>query len=105
LEKLFGIVFWIKLLSVLPVSFVRGQIAAVRESDWPDWQKAIVLASAFVLWVAGLLSIRDFTLRLSVHYVVGEAFVAGQDGFPARTAMCVGRRRWGSVWIYDHQQE
>lgn len=30
-----------------------GLFLLLRESDWPDWQKAIVLAGAFVLWVSG----------------------------------------------------
>jgi len=57
-----------------------GLFLLLRESDWPDWQKAIVLASAFVLWVVGnSLSIR----RLSRHrgklhsLFVRNAFVAG----------------------------
>jgi hypothetical protein len=31
-----------------------GLFLLLRESDWPDWQKAIVLAGVFVFWTAAL---------------------------------------------------
>jgi hypothetical protein len=31
-----------------------GMLLLLRESDWPDWQKAIVLAAVFVFWTAAI---------------------------------------------------
>jgi hypothetical protein len=46
-----------------------GIFLLLRESDWPDWQKAIVLASAFVLWVAGK------SYRFDDYHVTTESFI------------------------------
>jgi hypothetical protein len=46
-----------------------GIFLLLRESDWPDWQKAIVLASAFVLWVAGP------SYRFDDYHVTTESFI------------------------------
>jgi hypothetical protein len=46
-----------------------GMFLLLRASDWPDWQKAIVLASAFVLWVAGL------SYRFDDYHVTTESFI------------------------------
>jgi hypothetical protein len=46
-----------------------GMFLLLRESDWPDWQKAIVLASAFVLWVAGT------SYRFDDYHVTTESFI------------------------------
>jgi hypothetical protein len=46
-----------------------GLFLLLRESDWPDWQKAIVLASAFVLWVAGT------SYRFDDYHVTTESFI------------------------------
>jgi hypothetical protein len=46
-----------------------GLFLLLRESDWPDWQKAIVLASAFVLWVVGK------SYRFDDYHVTAESFI------------------------------
>jgi hypothetical protein len=46
-----------------------GLFLLLRESDWPDWQKAIVLASGFVLWVAGT------SYRFDDYHVTTESFI------------------------------
>jgi hypothetical protein len=46
-----------------------GLILLLRESDWPDWQKAIVLASAFVFWTTA------FSYRFDDFHVTTEVFV------------------------------
>jgi hypothetical protein len=46
-----------------------GIFLLLRESDWPDWQKAIVLASAFVLWVGG------DSYRFDDYHVTTESFI------------------------------
>jgi hypothetical protein len=46
-----------------------GLFLLLRESDWPDWQKAIVLASSFVLWVVGS------TYRFDDYHVTTECFI------------------------------
>jgi hypothetical protein len=46
-----------------------GIFLLLRESDWPDWQKAIVLASAFVLCVAGP------SYRFDDYHVTAESFI------------------------------
>ena len=46
-----------------------GIFLLLQESDWPDWQKAIVLASAFVLWVAGP------SYRFDDYHVTTESFI------------------------------
>ena len=69
--KLFGIkclVIEIPSLLHLLVLCV-GIFLLLRESDWPDWQKAIVLASAFVLWVAGP------SYRFDDYHVTTESFI------------------------------
>ena len=69
--KLFGIKC---LVTEIPSVFhllilCLGIFLLLRESDWPDWQKAIVLASAFVLWVAGL------SYRFDDYHVTTESFI------------------------------
>jgi hypothetical protein len=46
-----------------------GLVLLLRESDWPDWQKAVMLASAFVLWVAGP------SYRFDDYHVTAESFI------------------------------
>jgi hypothetical protein len=46
-----------------------GLFLLLRESDWPDWQKAIVLASVFVLWVVGK------SYRFDDYHVTAESFI------------------------------
>jgi hypothetical protein len=46
-----------------------GIYLLLRESDWPDWQKAFMLASAFVLWVAGP------SYRFDDYHVTTESFI------------------------------
>jgi hypothetical protein len=46
-----------------------GLVLLLRESDWPDWQKAVMLASAFVLWVAGP------SYRFDDYHVTSESFI------------------------------
>jgi hypothetical protein len=46
-----------------------GLFLLLRESDWPDWQKAVVLASAFVLWVIGS------SYRFDDYHVTAESFI------------------------------
>jgi hypothetical protein len=46
-----------------------GLFLLLRESDWPDWQKAVMLASVFVLWVAGP------SYRFDDYHVTTESFI------------------------------
>jgi hypothetical protein len=46
-----------------------GIFLLLRESDWPDWQKAILLASTFVLWVGG------DSYRFDDYHVTTESFI------------------------------
>jgi len=46
-----------------------GLFLLLRESDWPDWQKAVMLASAFVLCVAGP------SYRFDDYHVTTESFI------------------------------
>jgi hypothetical protein len=46
-----------------------GLFLLLRESDWPDWQKAILLASTFVLWVGG------DSYRFDDYHVTTESFI------------------------------
>lgn len=46
-----------------------GLLLLLRESDWPDWQRAIMLASVFVLWVSGT------SYRFDDYHVTTEIFV------------------------------
>src|ERR1700733_899169 len=46
-----------------------GIFLLLRESNWPDWQKAIVLASAFGLWVEGP------SYRFDDYHVTTESFI------------------------------
>jgi hypothetical protein len=69
--KLFGIQSLVtEIPSVLHLlALCIGIFLLLRESDWPDWQKAIVLASAFVLWVAGK------SYRFDDYHVTTESFI------------------------------
>jgi hypothetical protein len=69
--KLFGIKCIVtEIPSVLHVLiYAIGIFLVLRESDWPDWQKAVVLASAFVLSVAG------HNYRLDDYHVVAECLI------------------------------
>src|ERR1039458_4024673 len=56
--------------SVLHLVFLCvGLLLLLRESDWPDWQKAIVLASSFVLLTAGQ------SYRFDDFHVTTESFI------------------------------
>jgi hypothetical protein len=46
-----------------------GIFLLLRESDWPDWQKAILLASTFVLWISG------DSYRFDDYHVTTESFI------------------------------
>ena len=46
-----------------------GIYLVLRESDWPDWQKAVVLLGAFVLTVGG------HSYRFDDYHVIAEALV------------------------------
>ena len=46
-----------------------GLYLLLRESDWPDWQKAIVIAGSFVFWVTGS------SYRFDDYHVTTESFV------------------------------
>lgn len=46
-----------------------GLFLLLRESDWPDWQKAIVMAGSFVLWTAGQ------SYRFDDYHVTTESFI------------------------------
>jgi hypothetical protein len=48
--------------------FSLGMFLILRESDWPDWQKAIVLASAF------LISVDSVAYRFDDFHVVMDSF-------------------------------
>ena len=45
-----------------------GMLLLLRESDWPDWQKAIVLAAVFVFWTAAI------SYRFDDFHVTTESF-------------------------------
>jgi hypothetical protein len=91
--KLFGIRCIVtEIPSLLHVLiYAVGIFLVLRESDWPDWQKAIVLASAFVLSVAG------HNYRLDDYHVVAECLIlyslvmllmlARTDGGPRQLAL------------------
>jgi hypothetical protein len=69
--KLFGIKCLVtEIPSVLHLLILCvGMFLLLRQSDWPDWQKAVVLASAFVLWVAGT------SYRFDDYHVTTESFI------------------------------
>jgi hypothetical protein len=69
--KLFGIKCLVtEIPSVLHLLVLcLGLFLLLRESDWPDWQKAIVLASAFVLWIVGS------SYRFDDYHVTAENFI------------------------------
>jgi hypothetical protein len=70
-SKMFGIKCIVtEIPSVLHVLiYALGIFLVLRESEWPDWQKAVVLASAFVLSVAG------HNYRLDDYHVVAECLI------------------------------
>ena len=45
-----------------------GMLLLLRESDWPDWQKAIVLAGAFIFWTSAI------SYRFDDFHVTTESF-------------------------------
>jgi hypothetical protein len=49
--------------------FCLGIFLILRESDWPDWQKAIVLASAF------LICIECTAYRFDDYHIVADTFI------------------------------
>jgi hypothetical protein len=49
--------------------YCAGMFFVLRESDWPDWQKAIVLGSSFVIAVAG------HNYRLDDYHVTSEILI------------------------------
>ncbi len=56
--------------SVLHLVFLCvGLLLLLRESDWPDWQKANVLAGAFVVWSTGS------SYRFDDYHVTTESFI------------------------------
>ncbi len=46
-----------------------GLFLLLRDSDWPDWQKAIVLASAFFFWTSAI------SYRFDDFHVTTEVFI------------------------------
>jgi hypothetical protein len=64
-----------------------GIFLLLRESDWPDWQKAVVLASAFVLWVAGT------SYRFDDYHVTTESFILYSVGMLLLLAKTDSARR------------
>jgi len=69
--RLFGIkCFATEIPSVLHLLVLcLGLFLLLRESDWADWQKAIVLVGAFVLWVVGS------SYRFDDYHVTTESFI------------------------------
>ena len=51
------------------LAFCLGIFLILRESDWPDWQKAIVLAGAF------LISVECSAERFDDFHIVADTFV------------------------------
>jgi hypothetical protein len=49
--------------------FCLGLYLLLRQSDWPDWQKAVVIVSCFVFWIAGP------SYRFDDYHVTTESFV------------------------------
>jgi hypothetical protein len=49
--------------------FCLGIFLILRESDWPDWQKAIVLASAF------LVSVECTAYRIDDNHITADTFI------------------------------
>src|ERR1017187_4600610 len=45
-----------------------GMLLLLRESDWPDWQNAIVLAAVFIFWTAAI------SYRFDDFHVTTESF-------------------------------
>jgi len=69
--RLFGIKCLVtEIPSVIHVLvFSLGIFLILRESDWPDWQKAIVLTSAF------LISIECTAYRIDDNHITADTFV------------------------------
>jgi hypothetical protein len=69
--KLFGIKCLVtEIPSLFYLLFLSaGLFSLLRQSDWLDWQKAIVLASSFVLWVVGN------SYRFDDYHVTAESFI------------------------------
>jgi hypothetical protein len=69
--KLFGIKCLVtEIPSVLHLLVLcLGLFLLLRQSDWPDWQKAIVLTSSFVLWIVGN------SYRFDDYHVTAENFI------------------------------
>jgi hypothetical protein len=51
------------------LAFCLGLFLILRESDWPDWQKAIVLASAF------LIGIECAAYRIDDYHMTADTFI------------------------------
>jgi hypothetical protein len=51
------------------IAFCLGIFLILRESDWPDWQKAIVLASAF------LISVECTAYRIDDNHITADTFI------------------------------
>ena len=73
------------LLQVLAMCL--GIYLVLRESEWPDWQKAIVLAGAFVTTVVGS------SYRFDDYHVVAENFILYSFVLLLQLAKDVGTRR------------
>jgi hypothetical protein len=69
--QLFGIkCFVTETPSVIHIlAFCLGIFLILRESDWPDWQKAIVLASAF------LIGIESAAYRIDDYHMTADTFI------------------------------
>lgn len=59
----------VQIPSVIHLALLCSGLALLmRESDWPDWQQGIAVASAFVLWMAG------GSYRFDDYHVTTEIF-------------------------------
>jgi hypothetical protein len=72
-----------------------GIFLLLRESDWPDWQKGIVLASSFVLWTSGS------SYRFDDYHVTTESFIVYSLVLLLRLAKADTTRRqlFLAVWM------
>jgi hypothetical protein len=49
--------------------FCLGLFLVLRESDWPDWQKGILIVGCFLFWIAGP------SYRFDDYHVTSESFI------------------------------
>lgn len=51
------------------LALCAGLVLLLRQSDWPDWQKAIVLLASFMLWISGA------SYRFDDYHVTTESLI------------------------------